>query len=63
MKNTMQEIASEKAFRRLAVNHLREYRKARREEDRHRVGMQYGLYIAYKSAAWRVQFDKSMREL
>ena len=53
-------IGSSKNLRRLAANSLRWYRSIDASpagEWYYSKGMAYGQYLAFKSAAWRVNFD------
>jgi len=55
-------LASEQRFRQLAAAQLRAYR-ALDHSNTYKRGMKYGAYIAFKSAAWRAEWDKTNAEL
>ena len=54
----MEEIGSPERLRQLAADALREYRKRKRNGEHYGQGLSYGQYIAYKSAARRVDWDQ-----
>ena len=55
-------LGSPKRLRQLAADALKEFRKRKKEGDSAGACIAYGLYIAYKCAAWRVKDDLEMEE-
>ena len=50
-------LASVQVLRKLAANDLRKHRAFHSMGDEYSSALRYGSYLAYKSAAWRVDFD------
>jgi len=56
-------LASAKRFRQLAAKNLREHREENRAGLSYAKWLSYGLYLARKDAADRVQWDETQRQI
>ena len=59
----MNELSSVKTFRKLAADNLKEHRQRQKDGNTYGAGISWGLYLAYKSAAYRVGQDALMSRI